>query len=1148
MLRQGYQQRLLKSIDPSAARESYRLADPSLTDLLCSILYRTDPNTFASLMLVSRAWRAASKTPHLYAYHLARCPSFTINNNPVFGPFGEASLLDLQRQFAYELKRNLFEVYLRPRKTTINLISTIPTSSAALPGGEAFDFTFSANGHWVLAWSSSRIFVIDTFSSKVSVQRELKVLRRPVAATMLDDGSILAVLSTDHQINIYDLSDLKVKHMKSVALDNPPHAIALSPKGEVIAAAYEGGIEVHSLAANALPTDRRAVKCDAVDALAFSSDGTMLLGTTQNSKHPNTVVLSAPYYTEGLEMPEETELISHIWTSQILFPNSSRDCSHAALLPHHLEGDASWTFTYDRVFESFRAVRTDDLRNGTTYFTGPKPPNTGGSRRCSSSRFVPCTLPATNDGGDLAAAGFFGKDIWVYGIPLNLDAAGSTPMDGSAPLIGNGGPNGGPSLSPTVGGSPATPVARGGTFETSDLPQWQVLIDKYRNVFARGRRVAEVQGVAGMRWVSQKGHRSIRERLVVIAPGGVSGTAELDQVDQVGFASVDGGRLVVLDFDRSIGDGSREEVTIEVGNVEPELLDEEKVDMATEVALVRRRTVIQRRDGLARAGVTSLRSAVPGLPSVPLAIPGLPLLDDSSSLDVPPSNRSSPGIGAPTEGLSLQEASEAFDAPYSHTQPRSRTSLYRASTAAAAERRRNPRVFSTEPIRFRRPDGRGEVPDESDADNWVPPPPPYTPDAETPLPEHFKLAISPRHTEPIQSSGSVPEQPLRSNTMPDDSAWNIAIRRRGSLRRPLSISRQLRSSVHAPSTRRDPLRSATTGARHPNQAANLSRMSGAPTSTEPGETPNPNAGTLNNPRLRPISAMVTATARSDTPSTAPPLPAIVAPEEAAKPPGQRRGQSLSLPSSPVRAGFPASRMSLSGSNLQRRLAYPVPPLPSLPLEVVNVSPPLQRGVSSPATLPVSELHEPGLANLPSAEQLAHLRNRYNRPPSPVISRPASAGRGSVRGRNSPAPPRGALGAAGNVSSTSVDRIQAPARALSRSVSRESARSYSASTPNLLRPSPQRLETIQSISSFLSHHRTRSGDMHVSQVAADMGRGMEEPPVAPEVESRRRRWRTVKKAKKSKGRVIDDRIDNRETPSPREEEEGKRKKGAKCVVM
>ena len=220
----------------------------------------------------------------------------------------------------------------------MSLISTTTTSSAAFPGGEAFDFCFSPNGHWVLALSSSRIYVIDTVSSKISVQRELKVLRRPVSAAILDNGSTLAVLSVDHQVNIYDLTDLKVKHVRGVSLDNPPHAIALAPKGEVLAAAFDGGIEVHSLVPDAVGLDHRAIKCDRVDSLIFSSDGTMLLGTTKTSKSPNTVILSAPYYTEEHQELPVSEQISHLWTTQILFPNSSRDCSNATLLPNRSDG------------------------------------------------------------------------------------------------------------------------------------------------------------------------------------------------------------------------------------------------------------------------------------------------------------------------------------------------------------------------------------------------------------------------------------------------------------------------------------------------------------------------------------------------------------------------------------------------------------------------------------------------------------------------------------------------------------------------------------------------------------------------------------------------------------------------------------------
>jgi hypothetical protein len=69
----------------------------------------------------------------------------------------------------------------------------------------------------------------------------------------------------------------------------------------------------------------------------------MLLGTTQNSPNPNTVIISAPYYTEDGQGASAEDILSQLWTTQILFPSSSRDCSHATLLPHHTEGQASWT-------------------------------------------------------------------------------------------------------------------------------------------------------------------------------------------------------------------------------------------------------------------------------------------------------------------------------------------------------------------------------------------------------------------------------------------------------------------------------------------------------------------------------------------------------------------------------------------------------------------------------------------------------------------------------------------------------------------------------------------------------------------------------------------------------------------------------------
>ena len=359
------------------------------------------------MIVLNRKWRTISQQAHLYAHHLSRCPSYAAAHHSSVIPEDEGSLPRLRRLFAHETKRNLFEAYLRPRETVISLVSTSISSSSA-PGGEAFHFSLSPKGHYVLAYSSSRIHVIDVTGPEVEVKRELKILRRPASTTITDDGSLLAVLSTDLQVDLYDLRGEHPKHTRAVVLDYTPRTITLSPTGAVLAAAYDSGVEVSSLDPSGLSTDRRAVKCYAVDSLSFSRDGTQLLGTTMQSRNPSTVILTAPYYDPGGSLPEESA--SALWTTSILFPNGSRDCSHAVLLPSSSEGEASWTFTYDRVFETFRAVRIDDLRNGTTYFTGPI------ADSGSVTKLLPSTLPAAAESGDLVASGFQGA-IWLYGCP-----------------------------------------------------------------------------------------------------------------------------------------------------------------------------------------------------------------------------------------------------------------------------------------------------------------------------------------------------------------------------------------------------------------------------------------------------------------------------------------------------------------------------------------------------------------------------------------------------------------------------------------------------------------------------------------------------------------------------------------------------------
>jgi hypothetical protein len=89
---------------------------------------------------------------------------------------------------------------------------------------------------------------------------------------------------------------------------------------------------------------------------------------------------------------------------------------------------------------------------------------------------------------------------------------------------------------------------------------------------------------------------------------------------------------------------------------------------------------------------------------------------------------------ADEEELTAEEAQAAFEIPYDNQQPRSQMSLARAATVAAVSpaNRRHLRALPFRPLEFRRADGSGqrELPHESDADNWVPPPPAYTAKAE----------------------------------------------------------------------------------------------------------------------------------------------------------------------------------------------------------------------------------------------------------------------------------------------------------------------------------------------------------------------------------------------------------------------------------
>lgn len=658
-------------------------------------------------------------------------------------------------------------------------------------------FSASPKGHHILAYNSARVYVIDVRQPPLDIKRELKILRRPIAACIKDDGSLLVILSTEMQVDLYDLQQSPPRRTQSMILDNSPRTIALSPCCSVLAAAYEGGIEVTSLRPDALPTDRRSVKCDAVDTLAFSFDGTQILGTTTQSSPPSTVILTAPYYDPGSHLPDDN--LSPLWTTSILFPNSSRDCSHAVLLQDGHEEEAGWTFTYDRSFETFRAVRIDDLRNGTTYFTGPVPSTE------SQAKLLPSTLPAASYNGDLVSAGFQGKDVWLYGVPEDLDAVpdnASSSNEGSSTSSGLGRENSGRS------GSSRRPSTRAQDAHGGRVPQWQLLCDKLRNTFVAGCKVSELTGVSNVKWVAGFG-ASTQERLVITARG-VTAPRLVTEEEDIDF--VDGGRITLLDFDYGLSNGKKTEITIEVGTDDAEVLEEEQRDLATEVAIVRRRTVAQRRGGRSN---NLLRTATTASSRAP-AVPALPQQNNDADDDplLPrrigqrPTTRPSiplPDDGDEGDGLSIDEM-EALDAPYSHASPRSQNTLRRAATAAAVNRTLNPRTADGRPIEYRRADGRAEHPHESDADNWVPPPPPYQKEDPGDLPAFLRgPAVAP----PISIIPPAPRIPTSapSHQRPpqhDDSKGRRVASDTSTQRSPVQMTRSDPTAMRRPHTREGP--------------------------------------------------------------------------------------------------------------------------------------------------------------------------------------------------------------------------------------------------------------------------------------------------------------------------------------------------------
>ncbi|KAF7592738.1 hypothetical protein BBP40_012569 [Aspergillus hancockii] len=686
------------------------------------ILYVVDANTFASLALLNRKWRRISDSSMLYAHHLSRCPSFSLTAKATLDVTPLDDLAILKLRFCEEIRRNAFEVFLRPHQTLLKLISTSMSSSTAFPQGEAFRFSFSPSAQLILCISSSRIVVLDVASGSAIVRHELKTWRRPLNATILDDGSLLAVVSSSHQVNIYSLTNEEAKHIQNLKLNDVPQALALSPTGGVLAIAYGDRIEVYAIGEGTLATERRAVRCSGVDSVMFSSDGVMLLGSSGDTQNSSLVIITVPFYTEPDTDVSAREAQTRMWTTQILFPEIIQGYSHACLLPLHAEGEGNWILGFDQQAAAFRAIGANNMNSGTAYFTSPM------SR---SQESPPGMLPTVDCSGELAALGFQDSGLWVYGVPNRLDIASSNAFTAAQSMSDNG----------------SSHQAEEPMLLSDNAQRLQHYINRPKMLIS-GHGMSNMPGITSARWVRQTDVPPDNRRLVAVAPGGIS-PPTIGEED----VPVDGGRVLLLDFGRSTKDGDFTESYIEVGETEPKMLHEPDFSLDTEVELERRRTRLHR-------GNSSFRARALARESYPAAI----TMSQSPPLLI---RRNSSYFSSSSNDIGDGETSPIPDTPYDNTQPRSRDTLRRAATAAATSRTRyNPR-YRDEPRRVldeRRVPPIFQVPHESDADNWVPPPPPYSREPDAPLPEYLRRSLLPTLTEPAQRVCDAPCQVRRSQT------------------------------------------------------------------------------------------------------------------------------------------------------------------------------------------------------------------------------------------------------------------------------------------------------------------------------------------------------------------------------------------------
>lgn len=253
----------------------------------------------------------------------------------------------------------------QPKITSIELTSTSATSSA-FP--QSLALWISRKGGWILAANSSHLYVLYAPDLPQLSARAFRVRRRPLAAEILENGSLLCVLSNEHQVDVYSLGDVEqttVTRIKTIFLENAATTMAMTPDGLILATGSGNAIEIASLAPGARESSKRQIFCEPMDFLSFSDDGRTLLATSSASRQRGSTVFSVtsafggPMTEDGMPIVLD---VDQAWTTQILFPEKAPKAQQAVLLLDQPTGAVDRLFAFDSVNHSYGVY---ELANGT---------------------------------------------------------------------------------------------------------------------------------------------------------------------------------------------------------------------------------------------------------------------------------------------------------------------------------------------------------------------------------------------------------------------------------------------------------------------------------------------------------------------------------------------------------------------------------------------------------------------------------------------------------------------------------------------------------------------------------------------------------------------------------------------------------------